>query len=306
MYWLLRGFVSDGRGSSAPQSAYSLARGGIEMIELPEALTIARQMTEALQGKRIASAVRGNAPHKFAFYNREPEEYAAILPGKTMGPAEGRGSCIVAAVEPGYALLLGFGGERIILHETEKTIPAKHQLLIRYDDGSALSVTVQGWGFAQLLDTEELAAHPHANGPGPLPLSAAFTLEYFLGLFDPFDPGDPTSLKLFMISKPGIRGVGNGCLQDILFRARLHPRRRAADTSAQERERLYQATRTTLQEMVEGGGRDSDRDLHNRPGGYVRLLHSKTAGEPCPECGTPIEKIAYLGGACYFCPRCQS
>ncbi|MBM3501476.1 MAG: endonuclease VIII, partial [Armatimonadetes bacterium] len=28
--------------------------------------------------------------------------------------------------------------------------------------------------------------------------------------------------------------------------------------------------------------------------------------KPCPECATPIEKISFLGGACYFCPQCQT
>ena len=47
------------------------------MIELPEALTIARQMGEEFQGKRIGAGTGGNSPHKFAFYTRTPEEYEA-------------------------------------------------------------------------------------------------------------------------------------------------------------------------------------------------------------------------------------
>lgn len=37
----------------------------------------------------------------------------------------------------------------------------------------------------------------------------------------------------------------------------------------------------------------------------MRVLDSKTVGRPCPRCGTPIEKAAYLGGAVYYCPQCQ-
>ncbi|MCP4664057.1 MAG: hypothetical protein GY856_52405 [bacterium] len=29
-------------------------------------------------------------------------------------------------------------------------------------------------------------------------------------------------------------------------------------------------------------------------------------GKPCPACGTPVEKISYLGGSCYLCPTCPS
>ena len=45
------------------------------------------------------------------------------------------------------------------------------------------------------------------------------------------------------------------------------------------------------------GGRDDELDLHARGG--------RTTGRPCPQCGTPIERIQYLGGACYLCPTCQ-
>ena len=48
------------------------------------------------------------------------------------------------------------------------------------------------------------------------------------------------------------------------------------------------------------------RIAYGNRGEYVRILDSKTKGKPCPECGTPIEKIQYLGGACYLCPSCQT
>jgi formamidopyrimidine-DNA glycosylase len=276
------------------------------MIELPEALVIARQMSEELRGKRIASGVRGNAPHKFAFYSRSPEEYAKILKGKTMGGATGHGSAILAAVEPDYVFGLGVGGERILFHQDESTLPKKHQLLLHFEDGTYLTITVQGWGAAWLLHHSEVADHPHLGKQGVSPLSDAFTWEYFRGLFETLTAEDSRSAKYFIISEPGIWGVGNGCLQDILFRARIHPRRRAVDIVGRERRALYHAIRETLQQMVDLSGRDSEYDLYGRPGGYRRILDSKSVGQPCPECGMPIEKSQYLGGAVYFCPGCQT
>ncbi len=275
------------------------------MIELPEALTIARQMSEELRGKRIESGIRGNAPHKFAFYNRPPEEYEAILRGKTMGEATDHGSVILVCIEPDYVLALGEGGERIQFHQSEKTLPKKHQLLLHFQDGTYLTVTVQGWGAALLLHQSEVAVHPLVGQKRVSPLSDAFTYEYFQGLFGQLEPNDSRSAKFFIISKPGVWGVGNGCLQDILFRAKIHPKRRMVNTAEDERQALYQAIRETLQQAVDLGGRDTERDLYNRPGGYRRILDSRSVGQPCPECGTPIEKIQYLGGAAYFCPCCQ-
>jgi formamidopyrimidine-DNA glycosylase len=275
------------------------------MIELPEALTIARQISAGLKGKRVESGIRGNAPHKFAFYNRPPEEYEAILRGKTMGEATGHGSLILASVEPDYVLFLGGGGERILLHRSEHTLPKKHQLLLHFRDGTYLTVTVQGWGAAQLMHKSEVAGHLRGDKGKVSPLSDAFTFEYFQRLFGELEADDPRSAKFFIISKPGILGVGNGYLQDILFRAKIHPRRRMVNTAEDERQALYQAIRETLQQAVDLGGRDTERDLYDRPGGYRRILDSRSVGQPCPECGTPIEKIQYLGGAAYFCLGCQ-
>lgn len=275
------------------------------MIELPEAWIIAQQMNEELKGKQIQSAVRGNVSHKFAFYSGSAEEYEAILEGKTMDEATGHGSILLASLRPNYVLVLGGGGERILFHESASTLPKKHHLLLHYQDDTYLTVTVQGWGNVLLVHRTQLAEHPYVGKERISALSDAFSFEFFEGLFRELDEGDSRSVKFFIISDPGVWGVGNGYLQDILFRARIHPRRRAVDVAEAEKRALYTAIRETLTEAVDLGGRHTERDLYNRPGGYRRVLDSKSVGQPCPECGMPIVKIQYLGGACYFCPSCQ-
>jgi formamidopyrimidine-DNA glycosylase len=275
------------------------------MIELPEATTIARQMAGALTGRRITDAVAGASPHKFAFYTGDPESYAGQLRGLTLGPARPNGNMILVPVGDSLHLVLGEGGERILLHAPGIVPPAKHQLWLAFDDGSHLTVSIQGWGFVGLMDAPTLAAHPYAGRSLPHPLAEDYTLDRFQALFDALPEGDPRSIKAFIVSDPRVSGVGNGCLQDILFHARLHPRRRAVELDREQQAALYDALRDTLQEMVGKGGRDSDLDLYGRPGGYVRQLHSGTAGKPCPVCGTPIEKQSYLGGSDYYCPACQ-
>jgi formamidopyrimidine-DNA glycosylase len=275
------------------------------MIELPEAFTLTQQMNDELKGKKVKYGNSGNSPHKFAFYNRPPEEYEVILKNKIMGEAKEHGSWILASVEPDYLLVLGSGGERILFHQSEKTLPKKRQLLLNFEDNTYLTVTVQGWGSAQLIHHSEVADSPHIAHQGVSPLSDAFTFEYFQQRFRELKKEDPRSVKFFIISKPGIWGVGNGYLQDILFCAKIHPRRRAIDITYEERRALHEAIIITIRHATALGGRDTERDLYNRPGGYRRMLDSRSVGQPCPECGTPIAKIRYLGGASYFCPDCQ-
>ena len=74
---------------------------------------------------------------------------------------------------------------------------------------------------------------------------------------------------------------------------------------AAEVRKLHNAIRKVLTEAVAKGGRDDELDLSGRGGRYVRLMDRRSEGRPCPNCGTRIEKIQYLGGACYFCPNCQ-
>jgi formamidopyrimidine-DNA glycosylase len=72
-----------------------------------------------------------------------------------------------------------------------------------------------------------------------------------------------------------------------------------------QRRKLYNAILKTVREAIRKGGRYDEYDLYNQPGKYVRRMDNKAVGRPCPECERKIEKIQYLGGACYFCPRCQ-
>jgi formamidopyrimidine-DNA glycosylase len=276
------------------------------VIELPEATVIGDQIAAELSGKKIEYGDRGNATHKFAFANGTSAEYQAIFEGKTVGPARGHGSAILVPIEPGHVLVLGGGGERILYHPPDAKLPKKYHLLLRFDDGTSLTTTVQGWGNTLLMAESTVGQHRHVQSDRIPPLSPGFTWPFFESLFDEVDPESSKSIKFFLISEPGVWGIGNGCLQDILYHAGIHPRRRIVDIAGEEKRALYAALVSTLSQMVEQGGRYQERDLYGNRGGYLRLLDSKTKGTPCTACGTTIEKAQYLGGAIYYCPTCQT
>jgi formamidopyrimidine-DNA glycosylase len=113
------------------------------------------------------------------------------------------------------------------------------------------------------------------------------------------------STKAFLATEQRIPGLGNGVLQDILWTAGIHPKRKLESLSDDEVGQLYNAVKTVLEAMVDGGGRDTERDLYGCNGGYRTILSRHTVDMPCPACGTPIRKAAYLGGSIYFCEGCQ-
>ena len=276
------------------------------MIEYPEAVTIAGQIAETLGGKRIKSAVRGNAPHKWAFYSRPAQEYAAILQGQAITGAEPSGSLIFVRLSSGHTLVLGGGGERILYHPSADTVPSKHQLLLQFEDDSFLSVKVQGWGSCRLYTPEELDQDwwyakrtLEATDPG-------FTREYFDNLFARLKPEAACAVKLFLITEPGVWGLGNGYLQDILLAARIHPRCQALDLTAAQRRALHKAIGQTMKRAVRLHGRTDEHDLFDGTGGYERVLSAAAAGLPCPVCGeAAIAKESFLGGSIYTCAHCQ-
>jgi len=75
--------------------------------------------------------------------------------------------------------------------------------------------------------------------------------------------------------------------------------------SSDQVETLYRAIRDTAIEVMDEGGRYDEYDLYGNKGGYVRLMDRQALSRPCPECGGEVQKIQYLGSACYLCPTCQ-
>ncbi len=274
------------------------------MLEMPEAVTIAQQMQSTLTSKTFQHFSRGVLMHKFLWLSKTAEEYAAILTGLKITGASSYGRSIFLHV--GEERLLWFGelGGRILYHPQGKPLPAKYHLRWDFTDDSAMTYTLQMWGFVQLLEMSELSEQPYAKGGIP-PLSEAFTAEQFNQLLEEYPDKTKKGVKGFLVTSQHVNGIGNSYLQDILFKAKIHPARKIPTLSTDDRQRLYTAIQNTLAQAIKLGGREDERDLFDRPGGYQRLMSSQSVGQPCPDCSTPIQKISYLGGACYLCPHCQ-
>jgi formamidopyrimidine-DNA glycosylase len=279
--------------------------GRSEMFELPEFVTLARQMNEALVGKTVQRGQLGNSPHKFVWYNRSHDEFERLTAGKTVGEARARGKWLFLPLEPGYVLLLGECGGKVLYHAPGSKVPKKYHLYITFTDGTFLTAMTQMWGAMELYEEGEEQERQYVKDMRPTPIEPEFTFETFSALVDDLVEGKKRSAKALLTQDQLIPGLGNAIAQDILFRTRLHPRHPIADLSAGQRQALYQAIVDTVAEVIEQGGRYDETDLHNHPGGYIRLMDKNAVGRPCPECGGEIEKMQYLGGACYFCPSCQ-
>lgn len=271
------------------------------MIELPEAIVLARQIKETLTGKKIIFAQAGYSPHKFAWYSHRADEYPRMLVGKTIRDTSSSGNHVEILADD---MLLAVSTP-VKYHAPGEQPPTKHQLWVAFDDGSAISCTVQMWGGMLCYPADDVGdvEYYHLARQAPSPLSAAFDLAHFNGLFA--GEWQKLSAKAFLATEQRIPGLGNGVLQDILWTARVHPKRKMGDLSAADRQAMFSAVKGVLSQMAAQGGRDTERDLFHQPGGYRTVLSSKTTGQPCPTCGAILRKDSYLGGSIYSCPGCQ-
>jgi formamidopyrimidine-DNA glycosylase len=275
------------------------------MFELPEYVTLAKQINETLKGKTIRRGQLGNSPHKFVWYNRSHAEFERLTKGKTIGQARTKGKWLFVPLEPGYVLLLGECGGKVLYHLPGSKVPRKYHLYITFEDGSFLTATTQMWGAIELYRKGEEQNRDYVRGKRTTPTERAFTFAYFCSLIDDVAAGQKRSAKALLTQDQMIPGLGNAMAQDILFRAHIDPRHPIADLSADQKKALYRAILDTTGEIIEKGGRYDEYDLHNDRGGYVRVMDRNAVGRPCPGCGGEVEKIQYLGGACYLCPACQ-
>jgi len=275
------------------------------MFELPEYTILARQINKTLVGKTIRNGHLGNSPHKFVWYNRKPEEFEQLTCGKVLGKARVQGRWLIVPLEPGYCLVLGECGGKVLYHPTGSELPERYHLWIEFEDGSSFTVTTQMWGAMELFEAGREQERQYIKGMRITPVERAFTFNYFSGLIDELLKGEKRSVKSLLTQDQLIPGLGNASAQDIMFHAHLLPRRPLSELSAGQRKDLYNAIIDTVREIIDQGGRNDETDLFGKRGGYVRLMDSSSAGKSCPECGSKVQKMQYLGGACYFCPKCQ-
>ena len=272
------------------------------MIEIPESQTIARQIRETLAGRVVTDVFNATHPHKFAWYSGDPLEYPKLLSGRKIVGAVGRGAFIDVLLEEDLHLAVS-DGVNLRLYGAQDPIPAKYQLLMTLDEGRFLSLTVAMYGGIHAFRDDLDNPYYQCARTKCSPLEERFDAACFARLRASVKQN--LSVKAFLATEQRIPGLGNGVLQDILFRAGIHPKRKLATLGDADAERLFTTLKSLLREMTDRGGRNTEKDLFGRPGGYAVRLSCNTCAEPCPRCGGPIVKEAYLGGAVYYCPHCQ-
>ena len=295
------------------------------MPELPEVETIARQLHELVVGR----VVDGFESLWVRLTEPVPAEHvAARLRGRRIVAVRRRGKFVVFDLDGGEALIVSLRMTgQLLFHENGAPEERFLRAVIRFADGTALHFAdTRKFGRMAVVDAAVLgqgARPPTGRGappPGPRgdrlrvplheslgvePLSRAFTVKWLSAFLQ---RRRRAPIKPLLLDQRGIAGVGNIYAIEALWRAKIHPLRKAGSLRAQEVARLREALRWVLRKGIRYGGA-SRRDYVDARGNEGRMQREfkvyAREGEPCPRCGRAIVRSVVAGRGTFHCPRCQ-
>jgi formamidopyrimidine-DNA glycosylase len=271
------------------------------MPELPEVETLARDLQRLLRGAEFKAVT--------LYWSRSvampaPDELVQGLPGQRVLDVSRRGKFLQLSLSgPSYLLIhLRMSGHLQVEANTDPLSPYARVVFDLTDGRRLVFSDPRKFGRLYWLTQPDLVL----GTLGPEPLADDLTLDTFRSLL----ATRKGALKPLLLNQALLAGLGNIYTDEALFRAGLHPLRKANSLTPDESERLYAAIRDVLQQAIDNRGTTlADaryRDAEGRPGhNRDNLRVYRHAGEPCACCGAPIERTVVGGRGTHFCPHCQ-
>jgi formamidopyrimidine-DNA glycosylase len=273
------------------------------MPELPEVETIRQQLEPQLVGRRL-DRVEIHDPRLVR--PLDPVAVAAELEGERVSALERRGKYLIVRFESGRALLVHLRMTGSLRHASNGTLAddPHRRAVVRLDDGSDVAYRdVRRFGTWQLLEAGELEPYLEER-LGVEPLGRAFTARRLARRLE----GRRAPIKAALLDQRTVAGLGNIYVDEALWRAQVHPLRPAGTLEVDELARLTRSIKDALKAGVKRQGA-SLRDYSTPDGERGRMQDRFRVygreGDPCPRCGTPIDKIRTAGRGTWYCPSCQ-
>jgi formamidopyrimidine-DNA glycosylase len=271
------------------------------MPELPEVETIKEDLRELVVDSEIERADVLAPP---LVEQPSAEAFARRLEGLRITGVRRRAKHLIVELGSGDSLVLQLkiGGQLLLVPPVEE--PETALMLVLDLDGDRRLFLRDETGFtrARLLDSDELEERLASLGPEPL------EEEFDTGYLQRTVGSRRAQIKPLLLDQKVVSGIGNIYVDEILYDARLHPRRKANTLSADEWEALYTAIRSNLAAGIEHRGTTVRlyKDVLDRPGehqNYLRVFEKH--GQPCPGCEGEVVREKVSGRPSHFCPACQ-
>lgn len=253
------------------------------MPELPDVEGERRRFAALAAGRRVR---RVTADPTF-LRNARPGDLDRALRGRRLGEPGRWGKWLLCPAD-GPLLLLHFGMTGGLV---AGGAPSPYDRLVLELEGGELRVRdVRKLGGAWLARDDE-EARELLRGLGP------DALQVDLGTFLERLAGRRGGTKAVLLDQGFVAGMGNLLADEILWRARIHPRAPIPGLDDRARARLHRAMLGVLRTSVARIGRPP-------PAGWLLSVRGEP-GARCPRCRTPLARIAAAGRTTYLCPACQ-
>ena len=278
------------------------------MLELPEIKNLGDQMRKILPGKEITDLDfrRVAKLEEWGMITQRDEEFKEKLLGTRILEIVDNPWFVYLRLDNNYALAIGELDGKVVYHEQKDDPPGILNLRLYFSDKTKLTVYVKLWGVIKVFTEEQLKDHnAHYNEMSISPVSDSFTPEHMISYITENEELKKLNVKKFITTKTYVNGLGNGYLQEILYRAKIHPRTKVGKLTEQELKKFQIAIAQVTREGITLNGRINQYDLFNQTGKFVSGVNKDTVGTKCNECGSIIDKMSFEGGTCYFCPGCQ-
>ncbi|QYK41595.1 MAG: bifunctional DNA-formamidopyrimidine glycosylase/DNA-(apurinic or apyrimidinic site) lyase [Paracoccaceae bacterium] len=282
------------------------------MPELPEVETVRRGLLPVMEGRRILHAQVNRPDLRWPL----PLRMAERLTGATVLNLRRRSKYILADLSTGETLLthLGMSGRMLVsgamlgAFHHDHPAPDRHDHVVLDMEGGARITfnDARRFGAMDLMPTGTEGTHPLLASLGPEPLGNGFSETWLAERLE----GRRTPIKAALLDQRVVAGLGNIYVCETLYRARISPRRLAANIGSTRAARLVPIIRDVLSEAIEAGG-SSLRDYRQADGELGYFQHAFRVygreGQPCltPHCGGTILRIVQSGRSSFCCPRCQ-
>ncbi len=274
------------------------------MPELPEVETIKQHLRELVTGSLIMEV---EVLDPGLVEQPSTEEFELELEGDRISGTRRRAKHLIVELASGNLLVfqLKIGGQLLLVPPVEEPTSAL-MLVLHLDEDQRLFLRDETrFTRARLLNAEELEARLSALGPEPLEEEFKRNgVDYLQANLS----SRRAQIKPLLLDQKVVSGIGNIYVDEILYDARLHPRRKANTLSGEEWGRLHAAIIANLGAGVEHRGTTVRlyKDVLGRPGehqNYLRVFERQ--GRPCPDCEGKVVREKVGGRPTHFCPSCQ-
>ena len=273
------------------------------MPELPEVETVKEALNQTVKGQTIKEIELRYEP---MIKNMSADEFKEKLINQTIQAVSRRGKYLVFHFDD-YQLLshLRMEGKYFYVDSDFELNPHVHVIFTLENGKRLLYQDTRKFGTYHLYDKAiDLETMAPFQVLGLEPFATEFTPSYVKEKIQ----NKKKPIKSLLLDQTVVCGLGNIYVDEVLYRARLHPLTSSSELTDKDIENVVKYTVEVLARAIELGGTTirTFRSSHGVSGTFQNeLLVHQRKGENCYECHTPIEKIKVGGRGTYFCPTCQ-